>query len=603
MRPLLLLPLLVLLAPAEEEPEGRGRGSGNPEISAGELLAHVKRLSADEWKGRESGGPEEILATDYVAERFRAAGLEPAGEGGTFFQPVPFTVGIREEPGGVFALAAGGPALEPGVDFRALSASASGELEAPLVFAGYGISSAELRYDDYEGLDVKGRIVVLFRHSPHAEGAWAAPGTLLRHAPFIAKIRNAEERGAAAVVVVNDPWSLRGRPDELHSGDIGGGTAKIPCLHMTLRGAAGFLLRAFEGTAEELEGMIHAGGAPQPASRPSEMRARIRVKVAPVEMSGRNVCGLLRAGAEGGKPDEVIVLGAHHDHVGVGKFGSLAQGPAEFGRIHNGADDNASGTAAILELADHFASRRGTLRRSILFLTFTGEERGLLGSAHFVEHPTVPRDRWIAMINMDMVGRLFAQSLFVGGVGTSPAFRPILERRAAELGVKVVFGEGGLAPSDNTSFYRKGVPVLFLFSGMHEDYHRPGDDWEKIDAEGMRKSAALCGAVAADLADLPGKPEFRRADRGGMGPPQPYLGISGGAHPRGVRVEGVAEQSPAAAAGLLAGDVLLSVGGEPTPDIAALRKALASRKPGEAVPLEVLRGGEVLPLSATLGER
>ena len=192
---------------------------------------------------------------------------------------------------------------------------------------------------------------------------------------------------------------------------------------------------------------------------------------------------------------------------GTGDAALTLLGAAGRNKIHNGADDNASGTAGVLEIAEHLAARRASLRRSILFITFTGEERGLVGSRYYTNHPTVALEKTVAMINMDMIGRLDGRSLFIGGVGTSPALKPILERRVKTSGLKVEYGDGGTAPSDNTSFYAKKLPVLFFFTGTHDDYHRPTDDWDKIDKESIVKVARLVAAVAVDvcnLEDLPG---------------------------------------------------------------------------------------------------
>jgi len=578
--------------------------AAGPEITTDELLEHVKWLAADERKGRESGGPEEVAVTEYIAERFAAVGLEPAGENGGWFQEVPFSVGHREEPGSLFELGGGKVAsFAGGSEFCAFSVSGSGEVEGALAFAGYGITAPALGYDDFAEVDVTGRIVVLLRRTPRAGGAWSAPRTMLEHAAFVAKIRNATAHGAIAVVIVNDPAGSR-KPgeDRLQTSGIGGEAEPIPCLHMTAGAAARLFAAAFQGTPEEFEGMILAGGTPKPASRLSEVRSRIRVKVTPIEKRGRNVCGLLRAGSKEAI-DEVIIVGAHHDHVGMGAFGSLAGLPPGKAEIHNGADDNASGTSGLLEIAGYFASRRESLRRSILFLTFTGEERGLYGSAHYVERPTVRRERWAAMLNMDMIGRLHDRPLFVGGVATSPLFRPILERCAAEAGVKIVEGDGGVAPSDNTSFYRKDLPVLFFFSGDHDDYHRPTDDWDRIDLEGMRKGARLCAAVAEELARTPGPIGFRKSEKGGMGPPQPVLGITAGAHPAGVRIDGLLAGGPAERAGLKVADVVVALGEDPTPSLEALTRALRARQPGAVVRVRVLRGPESIEVEAKLAAR
>jgi hypothetical protein len=361
---------------------------------------------------------------------------------------------------------------------------------------------------------------------------------------------------------------------------------------------------AFGKTPAELDAEIHGerGGdaRPTPASSPSNTRIRIETDIERIPLLGRNVCALLKAGAPDAV-DEIVVIGAHHDHVGIGGRGSLARTPEERKQIHNGADDNASGTAGVLEAARYLAARRDQLRRDILFLTFTGEELGLLGSRWFVDHPTLPLSKMVAMINMDMIGRLGGRKLFVGGVKTSPAWKPLLDRLTKEQGIDAVYGDGGLAPSDNTSFYRKQLPVLFFFSGMHREYHRPADDWPLIDTAGIEKIARLAAATAEAVASLPERPEFQKADQGGMGPPRAILGINVAPAEGGVGVGAVRPNSASARAGLRAGDVIVKLAGAATPDPVALRGVMSKRQPGEKVVVVVRRGGETIEFEVTLG--
>ncbi len=597
-RPLALLLFIFLLAPARA-----GDAVSTPAITAGELSEHVRVLSKDEWKGRATGTAEEGLATDYIAAFFERLGLKPAGEEGTFFQRVPLTAGFTVDPASAMSVAGeAGEAipLELGAEFRPFSASATAKAEGDAVFVGYGVRAPDLGYDDFEGIDVRGKVLFAFRHSPGGTEAWDRGPARMQHAPFTAKLAHAIERGAIALVIVNDPRSFAQRPDALQTAGIGGGDRKIPFAHLTLAAARRIFPVLFGATPEELEAALAAEGAPAPASRAGRVRVTLDARVKPVEIAGRNVCALLPAGGPDAI-DEIVVFGAHHDHVGLGEFGSLA-GAAGRGQIHNGADDNASGTAGILEAAQALVVRKGELRRSVLFLTFTGEEMGLLGSRHFVEHPTVPFEKVVAMINMDMIGRLDGRALFVGGVKTSPAFSPILERRVADAGLEVAYGDGGLAPSDNTSFYQKGKPVLFFFSGLHADYHRPSDDFEKIDAAGMEKIVRLAAEVTVDVASLPERPAFQKSDRGGFGPPRAILGISVGEHAKGVLVAGLAGGGPAQQAGLEVGDVILEVAGEGTPELGALQRVLGRRKVGEAVKVKFLRGEETRETELKLGQ-
>jgi len=600
-----VLPLLLaaLLVRGEESPT-------TPAIGAGELLAHVRMLSSDAWEGRGAGTAGERKATEYVAGLFGRLGLEPAGEKTSWFQGVSMPAGV--ELGKDCALACGGPG--PGLaldkDWRPFAASAAAKVSGDAVFAGYGASVPGLDYDDFAGIAVSGKVVFVFRHLPHMDARWATGAVRSTHATFVAKLEQAVERGAIGLVIVNDPWNfptaeeaaerkVRVRGDVLHRGGMGGGgEAAIPFAHITRAAAGRIFPELFGASPDELEAAIHEERGP--ASRGGRQRVTLHADLTRKTITGRNVCGLLRAGAPDAT-DEIIVVGAHHDHLGRGMAGSLARSRKERTQIHNGADDNASGTAGVLELAQFFAARRADLRRSILFMTFTGEERGLLGSRYFVGHPTVDLSKVVAMVNMDMIGRLDGKKLFVGGVKTSPVFKSILQRVNEDVGVEVVYGDGGRAPSDNTSFYDKGKPVLFFFTGMHEDYHRPSDDWDKVDAAGSEKVVRLAAGVVLELARLPETPRFQKADRGGFGPPRAVLGISVAISEDGVAIGGLGPDSPAATAGLMAGDVIVSVGGKKTPDLRALRQVMRRQAIGKTIKVTVLRDGKTIEADVTLG--
>jgi len=247
------------------------------------------------------------------------------------------------------------------------------------------------------------------------------------------------------------------------------------------------------------------------------------------------------------------------------------------------------------------AQKRDRLGRSVLFLAFTGEERGLIGSRHFVQNPTVPRSKIAAMVNLDMVGRYDNGLLFVGGVATSPAFRSLLGPRVKATGLKYEFGDGGMAPSDNTSFYTAGIPVLFFFTGTHDDYHRPSDDIEKIDRAGLFQVASLAESMALAICNLDERPKFQKADRGGFGPRRAVMGVGVGPAEGGVGIASVLPDGPAAKAGVKSGDVVTEINGKKTPDLRALRAALRNKKIGDELTVKLLRGKETIELKFKLG--
>jgi hypothetical protein len=326
----------------------------------------------------------------------------------------------------------------------------------------------------------------------------------------------------------------------------------------------------------------------------------------PVQGTGRNVLALLE-GADPALRHEVIVVGAHYDHLGRGHFGSAA--PDRVGEIHNGADDNASGVAAMLWAAERLAAGPRPAR-SILFMAFTAEEVGLIGSGHFVHNPTVPLEHLRAMLNLDMVGRLEGRPLIVYGTGTAEEWRRKLAEEAGALGVELALRDEGYGPSDHTSFYRNDIPVLHFFTNTHGDYHRPSDEWDRIDASGLERVARLTAAIAGRLA---GEGASITLVRGAGEPPRPVTGRGSGAWlgtvpdftpvERGVLLGGVTPGSPGEEAGLRRGDVLVGLGGHEVTDLEGFTAALQAHAPGDEVELTVIRDGAELRLRAVLGSR
>lgn len=320
--------------------------------------------------------------------------------------------------------------------------------------------------------------------------------------------------------------------------------------------------------------------------------------------TGRNVVGFLPGTDPAG---EAVVIGAHYDHLGHGGPFSMAPGDTS---VHNGADDNASGVAVLIDLAERL-SRGPRPRRGIVFVAFTGEEEGLLGSAFYAAHPAVPLERTRAMLNLDMVGRLGAGPLIVYGVETAEEWTALVDGAAAAEGITVRGGGDGFGASDQTSFYARGLPVLHFFTNVHTDYHRPSDDWAAIDSAGLRRVAGVVARVAREVADRPAPLTFRRAA------PRPQAAAAQtpgyGAYlgtvpdftpvPDGVKLSGVRAGSPAEQAGIRAGDVLVKLGGMDVHDLQGMTDALRAHKPGDVVQVDVLRDGRRVTLTATLGTR
>jgi len=562
----LLLAVMVTLLPG-----AGGAGSGevddttapDPAIGREEILAHVKFLASEELEGRAAGSDGARKAADYIAAHFARSGIPPFGDDGTYFQNF-------ELPRGFDVLDTSSVESTQGKrktrfrleqDFQVLSLSGSGVAEAEIVFAGYGVAAPDLEYDDYEGLDVAGKIVVVLRNGPDSDDPRSPFGTKAaqaRYLGFASKLATAEEAGAVALVVVNDPRSVtKSRKDELEK-NAGDAAGKIPCIHMTAR--AGIKIASL-GKLSLQEAQKAIDKERKPVSRAlSGVTLRIQADLERRVLAVRNVAALLKAQAAGAS-DEVLVVGAHFDHVGLGEFGSRG-GSAARGKIHNGADDNASGTAGLLEIATYLVGHAWELRRDVLFLAFTAEEMGLLGSKHYVDKPLIPLAQTAAMVNLDMVGRLERQDLFIGGVGTSSAFQEVIAEANRSLRLPVRFGEGGIAPTDSATFYRKRIPVLFFFTGLHKDYHMPSDDWNRLDSRGEERIVQLTADVCLELGRRDSRPPFREAETGGFDTGGPTLGLGVEQNEQGVVVATIVRGSPGARAGILPGDVIVEVGGE-----------------------------------------
>jgi hypothetical protein len=520
--------------------------------------------------------------------------------------------------------------LKPSVDFTPLSLSASRTFDLPLVFAGYGITAPVLDYDDYAGIDVAGKAVIILRHEPRqADPHSPFSGTEnSEHAYFAPKIANAIQHGAAAVILCTDAYDVDRRlVDSVEQGPVetrragldelldfkvraNAGERAIPVLHCK-RAVIDPLVKSAVGlTLAELESQIDESLVPH--SRALEGCA-IRGEVSVLEQGRtlKNVAG--RLDGDGSIDSETIIVGAHYDHLGLGGWGSLAIGVDD--EIHNGADDNASGTAVLLEVARQLATRPKRLRRPVLFLAFTAEEMGLVGSEHYVRDPLVPLEQTVAMLNLDMVGRLRQERLIVSGTGTATEFDPLVEKLARNYGFKLSKDPSGYGPSDHATFYGHGVPVLHFFTGLHGDYHRPSDDFDKLNLDGMRRIAGMVADAVIELANADAKPTWSNSmqslladvspDLSSGGEAKPFLGIMHDADFAGVgyAILRIVGGGPADRAGLRPGDVILQFADQPIEAAATLQAAIASSTPGTKVKLKCRRGQVDIELEVEIGKR
>jgi aminopeptidase YwaD len=539
-------------------------------------LATVRYLADDALEGREVGSHGARCAADYIAARFQALGLQP-GDSGSWFQPFPVRKGAALGPSNSMEISTRTYAV--GSEWVPFGFSASGAVAAPAVYGGHGVSRPNDPDDRYAHVDVDGKIVVVEWGDPEA-----GSGGGMRADPHF-KATVALGRNAVGMIVLLPDGMALPTPDE------------------ELRNALAIPVVAVSG-----EVAVSVRAAAQTGAT-----VHVRTDVQPTTTEARNVLAVL-PGSDPALRDQYIVVGAHFDHLGMGGEGSL---DPDARAVHNGADDNASGVAGVLDIAERL-SHGPRPARSVLFIAFTGEEKGLWGSAHFVADPTIDLTKAVAMLNLDMVGRLVDNTVTVFGTGTAVEWESVADDVDATLGqpLKLAFSPDGYGPSDHASFTAVGVPVLHFFTNTHEDYHRATDDWQKIDGDGIDRIAQLAAGITHHLAgggdavamtltpvkqEPPAPPAGGEASRG-YGP---YFGSIPDMTPRdyGLRLTGVREGSPAAKAGLKAGDVVVEFDGKPIADIYAYTYALRDKKPGDVVKVVVERDGKRVTMTAVLEER
>jgi aminopeptidase YwaD len=542
--------------------------------SAEQLAEIVAALTAPDMEGRRSGTAGGDRAARLIAERLAAAGLKPGGAPGSFLET--FVIETAWRPGPASRLELSGAAartLETGRDWVPHGGSLAGEVAGDVVFVGYGVDLADRGYDDYAGVDVRGRIALALDGVP-AHLAGTRIGRL-------DKLIAAKRHGAAALLLVSDELAPPSKT-----------TVRVSLVSGAVtREAADAMLAGAGRTLAETTTALAAAQAP--ASFATGARARIRVDLISHEVRGANVVGVL-PGTDPALADETILIGAHYDHLG-----------RVDGVVYPGADDNASGTAVVLGLARAFAAAGGTGRTLVVAL-FGAEELGLIGSGHYVNRPPVPLARTVTMLNFDMVGRL-RDRLDVGGDASGSGLRALVTEAAKREGINADLHGSPFGPSDHSRFYEAGIPVLFFHTGSHRDYHRPTDTADKIDAGGMARVAAVAARVIERLAAEPRpvyakvpQPARRRSSAAGG----TFFGIS--APPRGadgLRLASVVPGTAAAKAGLREGDVIVRFDGSSVEGFEDFRAMVQERKPGDTVSVLYLRDGEAHTTSATLGTR
>lgn len=631
--------------------------------SQSRLLNDIKYLADDKLEGRGVGTEGLDQAAKFLRGEFEKAGLDVTAVDGDAYQTFTMVTGSDLLEGN--SLKFSGPegkeiTFELGKDVTICSFGGSGEISGELVFGGYGINAKDVPYQDFVGVDIKGKIVIVMRRNPqqdNPQSKFAVAHGISRHADLKSKVSACRSAGAAAVIFVSDPYTAhseaekaigrantavikaareldklsadddaytKAREDlkkalarvnkahgDAHTGGFdplmkfgyagNGKDNSPPIVHISQAKCNELLKAALKKSLSDLENEINSDLKPRTQALEGwTVSGQTSIKRVRTEVS--NVIAVLEG--EGPLADETIVVGAHYDHVGFGGAGSLAPGSTD---VHNGADDNASGTAALIEVARQLASREQPLPRRVVFIGFTAEERGLIGSAKYVADPVFPLEKTIAMYNMDMVGRLRDDKLTVFGVGTAPTFKADVTRFGEAREFKLSLKPEGFGPSDQSSFYAKKIPVLHFFTGTHSDYHRPGDDWDKVNVTGMSRIVDLVEDVVVHTADTQKRPEYlevttrAQVRRAGS---RPYFGSipDFGSDKAGYAISGVAPNSPAKKGGLLGGDHIIQFGDAKITDLNDFDAALRNYGAGDEVEVTVDRDGEKVKLKITLAK-
>ncbi len=567
----------------------------SPDITVKDLTSDIFFLASDSLRGRYTGTPGSIRAAEFIRAQFKQAGLKLLGEDG--FQFFEVVVSVRAGENNSFKI--DDKSAKSGIDFTPFPFSRNASENCPVVFAGYGfeIKQDSLVWNDYEGVDVTGKWVMILRGDPEAE---KQESRFAMYSDDRDKVLLARDKGAAGVIFVSgkhfDP------KDELVSMyfDKTQSTAGIPVIDVK-RSLADQILAADHVSVDTLESQLISGLKPHSMAISTKVDAT--TEVLQDKVMARNVVGLL----EGSDPilkDSYIIVGAHYDHLGMGGPGSGSR-LLDSLAIHNGADDNASGVAGVMELAALFASERPSIKRSIVFVAFDGEELGLLGSRRFVSNPLINMKNVDAMVNFDMIGRLKKddQAIMIGGTGTSAESEGILDSLDTE-GIKLNFSPEGYGPSDHAAFYAENIPVFFFTTGAHEDYHTPDDDWDRINYEGEKKVLEIGGQLIKAIADRDQLLTFREAGPKKQEAKAGYkFKVTLGIMPDftssvqgGLGVGGVKKDGPAYKGGMLKGDIITAIDGLQVNDIYDYMGRLKKLQPGQVISVDILRDNKKLVL-------
>ena len=561
----------------------------NKEITTKELTKHVRYLASDDLEGRMTGSAGDSLAAVYIKKQLSAYGLVPlSGDG---FDRFKYNNKVSLGNGNMFSV--DNVSFTSGNDFTPTAFSENSTARSEVAFTGYGfrINNDSLKWDDYKDIEVRNKWVMILRSSPDLDDPSSKFATFIndRNKAMLAK-----DLGATGVLFVSA--EAFDKDDRLDALAKGGYSVGIPVFYIKRKVADAILAKAGV-TINDLSNKLNTSSKPGSFLTGSTVEAKSDIVK---NMAGTRNVVMLLPGEDTNLKNEYLIFGAHFDHLGMGGPGSGSRAVDTIG-VHYGADDNASGSALIIELAGKFAGTKNSHKRSIIFMTFSGEEEGLLGSKHFVENPPIDLSKTNAMINLDMVGRLsVTKNLQMGGVGTADGLK---ERALAVVDtnkLRLAFTEDGSGASDHTSFYDKNMPVIYFTTGTHEDYHTPADSWDKINYQGMVNIGDLIFKMTSDIANDSARLKFKEAGpQAQANQPPRRRGVTIGIMPdvtgsveNGLKVEAVTAGRQAAIGGMKKGDIIISVDGKPVNNIGDYMFRMSQLKTGQSINIEVLRDGK-----------
>jgi hypothetical protein len=601
MRTTALIVLLGLLAP-------NPAGAQTAAAVQSPTKRHVEALASPALEGRMAGSAGERLAADYLVKELQRIGAKPLPGQADYRLPFSFTAGSKDG-GSTVTVTREGAApqvFSARTDVQALSFSDNAEVSGEVVFAGYGLvvpQSQNFGYDSYQGLDVKDKIVLVFRYFPE-DADQQTRAALARYSDLRYKAQAARQRGAKALLVITGPRSPNGGevvPMSFDTALAGSG--------LVAASASGAVAQAIfaalpDKRVEAVQKEFDSGNPHVTGFTVQGLTLTVKAAVERERQTGHNVVAYLPATGDGLAPRDVsaavkkpwVVIGAHYDHLGRGRTGSSLATKEQIGQIHHGADDNASGTAAVLAIAD--ALSKLPRKRHLMVAFWSAEELGLIGSNAFVTSPPVPTTEMAAYLNFDMVGRSTDNKLTVQATGTSAMWPKMLEQANVAAGFDLILQEDPYQPTDVGSFNQASVASLAFFTGAHVDYHKPTDTAEKINYEDLDRIAAFASGITKRLLDLDGAPQFTKVEQKSEGGGRAGMRIFTGTIPdyatevKGLLLGGVIGGGPAEQAGLQKGDVIVEIAGQSIANIYDYTYALELLKIGQPARVVYMRNGE-----------